>query len=169
MPEVRGLTGYAASIKAAVPQAADADLYQIEEIMRHDILHSTLDWVPKVQFRKTARLAYEALLEIRRTSGTHPATRPAHPLQEQTAKRNQKALPPDPESQNDARAAWAWAALAAFKRETGTDLEDALGDLLCDLMHWADRNQTSFPAMLIRARAHYREETSHKGTQSAEF
>jgi len=49
-------------------------------------------------------------------------------------------LPPHPENMNDHRVKWAAAALRCFQRETGTDNEDALTDLLCDLMHWCDRN-----------------------------
>lgn len=57
-----------------------------------------------------------------------------------------KPLPADPENMNDDRAAWAEAALNEFRRVTGTDDEDALGDLLCDLMHWCDRTAaTSTP------------------------
>jgi len=44
--------------------------------------------------------------------------------------------------------------------ETGTDLEDALADLLADLMHWADRNSHDFDAALERARWHYEAETA---------
>jgi hypothetical protein len=43
---------------------------------------------------------------------------------------------------------------------TGTDEEDALGDLLADLMHWADRRNFDFGLALDRARWHYEEETT---------
>lgn len=39
------------------------------------------------------------------------------------------------EPNNLDRAAWAETALDAFRAETGTDREDAVCDLLCDLMH----------------------------------
>lgn len=70
-------------------------------------------------------------------------------------------LPPDPDSQNDDRAAWARHALTAFRRLTGTDREDALCDLLCDLMHLCDRDKRlgEFTAQLERAREHYEAET----------
>lgn len=68
-------------------------------------------------------------------------------------------LPPDPEGMNDSRAEWAEEALQTFMTRTGTDREDALGDLLSDLMHWADRNGTDFKAALRTADAHYHEET----------
>jgi hypothetical protein len=70
-----------------------------------------------------------------------------------------RKLPPDPEHMNDDRAAWAAAALTTFMQCTGTDLEDALGDLLANLMHWSDRNNYDFDAALDRARAHYEAET----------
>ena len=69
-------------------------------------------------------------------------------------------LPPDPDLKNDDRAEWAFAALAAFRDATGTDEEDALGDLLTDLRHWADRNNYDFDAAMDRANHHYQAETT---------
>ena len=68
-------------------------------------------------------------------------------------------LPADPEGMNEDRAAWAGSALQNFKQTTGTDLEDSLGDLLADLMHWADRNDFDFGLAIDRARYHYLAET----------
>lgn len=68
-------------------------------------------------------------------------------------------LPPDPEGMNDDRARWAGVALTAFRRETGADREDAVGDLLGDLMHWCDRAGFDFAIALDRARMHYEAET----------
>jgi len=68
-------------------------------------------------------------------------------------------LPPDPDRMNDDRAAWADEAVAAFRLEIGTDLEDALADLLADLMHWSDRRGFSFDRELERARTHYEAKT----------
>jgi hypothetical protein len=53
-----------------------------------------------------------------------------------------KLLPPDPENMNEDRAKWAMTAVAVFQERTRTNLEDALSDLLCDLMHLADRRET---------------------------
>jgi hypothetical protein len=72
-------------------------------------------------------------------------------------------MPPDPEGMNDRRAEWAAAALRAFMEATGTDEENALGDLLTDMMHWADRNNFDFDSALDRARCHYVEETDGNG------
>jgi hypothetical protein len=69
-------------------------------------------------------------------------------------------LPPDPEDKNEERALWAGLAVSAFQYETNTDDEDALADLLCDLMHWADRRAFDFDAELQRARVHYVAETA---------
>jgi hypothetical protein len=74
--------------------------------------------------------------------------------------RSRNLLPPDPEGMNDSRAKWAGSALIAFMLETGTDLEDALDDLLADLMHWADRHSSNFDLALDQARRHYIEETA---------
>lgn len=68
-------------------------------------------------------------------------------------------LPPDPEGMNDKRSAWAAKAIAAFQQETGVEDEDALADLLADLMHWADRSNYDFDATMDRARFHYIAET----------
>lgn len=69
-------------------------------------------------------------------------------------------LPPDPDEMNDARASWAAAALLRFQEETGSEDETALTDLLCDLMHWCDRNGDEFERALQHARTHYEAETS---------
>lgn len=39
------------------------------------------------------------------------------------------------DTDNDRRAGFAQAAIDTFRLETGTDEEDVLGDLLCDLRH----------------------------------
>jgi hypothetical protein len=59
---------------------------------------------------------------------------------------------------NKDRAEWAAAALRHFQSITGTDWEDCLGDLLCDLMHFANTNNFDFKAAVIRASGHYIEE-----------
>jgi hypothetical protein len=68
-------------------------------------------------------------------------------------------VPPDPEAMNDKRAQWAGSALRGFRRNTGTGLEDAVSDLLADLMHWCDRNGQDFEHELRRAQLHYEAET----------
>jgi hypothetical protein len=75
-----------------------------------------------------------------------------------------KTLPPDPENRNDERARWATAALRAFHNETGVDEEDALADLLCDLMHSADREDWDFAVELERAQANYQAEITPDAT-----
>lgn len=92
----------------------------------------------------------------------HEGKAAAFSVQHQTAK--PKQLPPDPEGQNFNRAAWADVGLRAFQEETKTDDEDLLSDLLCDLMHWADRSGEDFEGRLERARRAYREETCSVGT-----
>jgi hypothetical protein len=69
-------------------------------------------------------------------------------------------LPPDPEKMNDNRAEWGASCIRHFQCTTGADYDDALCDLLCDLMHWADRNELEFDGQLSRARMHYEAETS---------
>lgn len=69
-------------------------------------------------------------------------------------------MPPDPEGRNDDRAKWAAAAVRQFQSETGTEFEDALSDLLGDLMHFADRVALDFNHELSRARMHYEAETA---------
>jgi hypothetical protein len=68
-------------------------------------------------------------------------------------------IPPDPEEMNDLRAHWAGSALRDFRENTGTDLEDAVSDLLTDLMHWCDRHGQDFEHELRRACLHYEAET----------
>ena len=54
-------------IKATGCPEADAD--KIEDIMRNDILHSTLDWLSKSQFKKAAKEAYEVYLYMQSDEG----------------------------------------------------------------------------------------------------
>lgn len=60
---------------------------------------------------------------------------------------------------NADRAEWANTALSAFVNEVGeNDDHTDLKDLLCNLMHWADRQEVDFEAALEGARFHYRAE-----------
>ena len=68
-------------------------------------------------------------------------------------------LPPDPDGMNADRAEWAHRAVLAFETATGTDREDALCDLLADLMHWCNVYGQDFDHELGRARMHYEAET----------
>ncbi len=86
-----------------------------------------------------------------------------------TTNSTQQQLPPDPEGMNGDRAKWAAVALATFMAETGTDDEDALGDLLADLMHWSDRNNYDFDDALDRARCHYEAETGGQEAGDDEY
>jgi hypothetical protein len=70
-----------------------------------------------------------------------------------------RRLPTDPHAVNARRAECASHALGAFMAIARTDTESAVTDLLCNLMHLADRNGTDFNADLARARMHYECET----------
>jgi hypothetical protein len=78
-------------------------------------------------------------------------------------------LPPDLDGLNGDRAGWARAALEAFAAQTGVDWEDALGDLLADLMHLSDRVPFDFQAALERGRDHYAAETGSAPYDGAAF
>jgi hypothetical protein len=69
--------------------------------------------------------------------------------------RQRKQLPPDPDKMNNDRAEWAGATVRHYQCSTGTDYEDVLGDLLCDLRHWCDRNNFDFEAAAFRGEGHY--------------
>ena len=64
---------------------------------------------------------------------------------------------------NAERAASADAALKAYMSRTSCDCEDCLADLLCDLMHWADKVRFNFAEELHRARSHYAAEMAQDG------
>lgn len=77
-----------------------------------------------------------------------------------------RTLPPDPEKMNASRAAWAEAAIRQFQIVTGTDWDDSVKDLICDLMHFCDRRTFEdgktyfdFEAALATATMHYEAET----------
>ncbi|ODR99305.1 hypothetical protein AUC68_04740 [Methyloceanibacter methanicus] len=69
-------------------------------------------------------------------------------------------LPPNPDGQNNRRAAFAETALAAYMRNNAVDPDSCLADLLCDLMHWSDRNDFNFADELLRAQGNYDAETA---------
>jgi hypothetical protein len=78
-----------------------------------------------------------------------------------------RSLPPDPEGQTDDRGQSAQAAIRHFQIVTGCDWDDAIADLLADLMHLCDRETREdgetpldFTAELERARQHYVAETA---------
>lgn len=74
-----------------------------------------------------------------------------------------KVLPPDPEDMNDRRAGWAEDTLQHFMKLTGTGAEDAICDLVCDIMHLCDRYPEVYgywTSQLDRAEGHYEEETT---------
>jgi len=62
------------------------------------------------------------------------------------------------------RATWAEKAILAFREQTGCEHTDSLGDLLCDLMHWADASNFDFDFALDRARQHYEEECDEENS-----
>jgi hypothetical protein len=71
-------------------------------------------------------------------------------------------IPADPDNLNDDRAEWAAAALDTFRERCYQLPEEpitVLGDLLCDLMHWCDRNEVSFAEALENAQGNYADET----------
>lgn len=50
-----------------------------------------------------------------------------------------------PEVTNKTRAAWAKTAIDAFRKECRTDAEDAIADLICNLMHLARATRGQSP------------------------
>jgi hypothetical protein len=78
-----------------------------------------------------------------------------------------KPVRPDPKSLNAYRALSAAIALDAFRRQTGADFEDAVCDLLADLMHWCDQFGQRFHEELRRARNHYGDETAASSETNA--
>lgn len=74
--------------------------------------------------------------------------------------RDGKWFPPDPDEYNQQRADYAMGALDAFAKITGAGPDEALPDLLANLMHWCNRNDQNFSDALEQARGYYHEETT---------
>jgi hypothetical protein len=55
---------YHSIISEATGEKDPAKLRRIEEVMRQDIFHSTLDWQTKKELSDAARLAVEVLAEL---------------------------------------------------------------------------------------------------------
>lgn len=47
-----------------VTGCTDAEAQEVEDIMRHNIFHSTLDWQTPEQFDEGAQLAFKVLKEM---------------------------------------------------------------------------------------------------------
>lgn len=69
-------------------------------------------------------------------------------------------LPPDPEKMNEHRANRANSMMQEFWHSTDDVPEQPFAEILCDFMHWADRNGVHFADSLARARVYYALETS---------
>ncbi len=69
----------------------------------------------------------------------------------------------DPDEMSEKRIGWGGNAIASIMRDTGTDIEDALSDLLADLMHWSHANGQDFADELRRAVSQFEQETSEGG------
>lgn len=77
---------------------------------------------------------------------------------------NDKLPPGDPdypkiENINEQRSDWAAEAIVAFAETTGSDLEDALADLIGDLHHFCDRHGMDMSEQIERGRDFYQYET----------
>jgi hypothetical protein len=73
----------------------------------------------------------------------------------------ESTLKPDPESMKRHHAECAAAAIRHFMRDTGTNWGDAVSELLCDLMHFCNREDDfDFNRELDRARTYYEVDTS---------
>lgn len=68
------LTGYAATISMATGVTSPEVLAKIEDTMRHEIFHSTLDWQTSEQLEEGARQAYGIvrLMNRRQSDGVLP-------------------------------------------------------------------------------------------------
>lgn len=75
-------------------------------------------------------------------------------------------LPPDPDGMNDQRAEWADQSIACFQDATNTEDENAICDLLANIMHRCDQRGDNFAEELRRALTHYDAETAMQGKQS---
>lgn len=63
---------------------------------------------------------------------------------------------------NTDRAGFAEVAVEAFRKACGTDREDAISDLICNLCHLSDMDQTDPLAQVRRGLGHYYAETHHE-------
>lgn len=86
-------------------------------------------------------------------------------IREQIETANRESSLPDPDQQNDDRASWAEKAIEAFCVATGSDLEDAVSDLVADLGHFCDRHGFLLRNEINRAADHYDAETDGEGRQ----
>lgn len=65
----------------------------------------------------------------------------------------------DPDGMNDIRTECGGHDIKSIMDETGTELDNALPDILANLMHWASANNVDFTAELVRAGTNFKTET----------
>ena len=68
--------GFYTKMIMAATGASEQDAHPIEEIMREDIFHSTLDWQTKEQFNAGAKEAAALLPEYRKAGYYKPVVAP---------------------------------------------------------------------------------------------
>lgn len=66
---------------------------------------------------------------------------------------------------NEDRADWAEKALKGFQADTGAEDEEAIADLVCDLLHLAARRGQDVETILFRARYNYDAEVEEKAIE----
>lgn len=80
-------------------------------------------------------------------------------------------LPPDPEGENEQRSDRGVEMMAAYLAGGGADVQDALSDMLSDLMHMCDRHPKfgDFKEQYDRAATFYQEEIGLIGPYVGKF
>lgn len=66
---------------------------------------------------------------------------------------------------NDDRADWAEMALKTFRAHTGAEDEEAIADLVCDLLHLAARRGQDVDTVLFRAKYNFDAEIEEKAIE----
>ena len=85
---------------------------------------------------------------------------------QETLDRVRARLPEDPAADTERRADRGRELLGRYMAATGTDEDAALGDLLADLRHMADRDNYDYELADARAESHYADETARQAAGS---
>lgn len=84
-----------------------------------------------------------------------------------TKTKKKTVLPPDPEGLNNDRATWGGYAILMHAHLSNATKAEAPADLICNILHWCDRNRRDYEEVLMQGLSYYTRDTDTEPTSPA--